>query len=336
MMHPRFCPRPCSPRVALGPRLLVRAMLCALVWLSCTCAHTGQQAAPVAARAGTLAHIADDVWVYTSSPAGFETRSYILDGPEGLVVLDTQFLPSAAAELITWAEARLEKRVVAALVLHANPDKFNGTATFEARGIPVWTSADVARAIPEVHALRKRWFYKRYQPDYPARAAAPRMLRETQTTFTAGGLTLALERVKNATSAAHLIVTHGAHLFVGDLVASGAHAWTELGHVYSWSRTLTALSTRAHTEGLTWVHPGRGPSGSPRLLERQVRYLDTLRAHITRAQAAGHTFAHAKASLWAHMRRDYPSYTYPLFAKLGLRATWETVVSQGAFRESIE
>ena len=76
---------------------------------------------------GTLMRFAPDprVLVYASNDWGFTTNTFLLEGPSGLVALDTQFLPSAAAEAIAKAEALTGKSVVAAVVLHANPDKFN-------------------------------------------------------------------------------------------------------------------------------------------------------------------------------------------------------------------
>ena len=50
------------------------------------------------------------VGVYVSRPWGFTTSSYWIEGPDGLIVVDTQFLPSAAADLLDRAEAHLRLR----------------------------------------------------------------------------------------------------------------------------------------------------------------------------------------------------------------------------------
>jgi glyoxylase-like metal-dependent hydrolase (beta-lactamase superfamily II) len=77
----------------------------------------------------TVARDDPAVGTYVSKPWGFNTSSYWIEGPKGLVVIDTQFLPSAAAEAVHWAEKLTSKKATHALVLHANPDKFNGTET---------------------------------------------------------------------------------------------------------------------------------------------------------------------------------------------------------------
>ncbi|HLL53067.1 MAG TPA: hypothetical protein VK447_05935, partial [Myxococcaceae bacterium] len=83
------------------------------------------------------------VGTYVSSSWGFNTSSYWIEGPEGLILIDTQFLLSAADEFVTWAEKVTGKKAVLAIVLHANPDKFNGTSVLRKRGIKVVTSAQV-------------------------------------------------------------------------------------------------------------------------------------------------------------------------------------------------
>src|SRR5579884_751926 len=85
------------------------------------------RAAVVLAHPDPYAYADARVGRYVSSNWGFSTNSYWIEGPEGLVVVDTQFLPSAAAEMVSWAEQATGKKVVLAVVLHPNPDKFNGT-----------------------------------------------------------------------------------------------------------------------------------------------------------------------------------------------------------------
>ncbi len=136
----------------VAPALLAAATL--------GCAATTLPRATLTLEAGTDPRVG----TYVSKPWGFSTSSYWIEGPDGLVLIDTQFLPSAAIEAVTWAEQVTGKKVVTAIVLHPNPDKYNGTAVLQARGIEVLTSAQVAAAIPSVHEGRKRSFYARYKP----------------------------------------------------------------------------------------------------------------------------------------------------------------------------
>jgi glyoxylase-like metal-dependent hydrolase (beta-lactamase superfamily II) len=104
----------------------------------------------------------------------------------GVVLIDTGFLSSGAVDLVERAERATGKKVVEAIVLHANPDKFNGTAVLQARGVRVVTSAPVAALIPAVHAKRVGWFGKRYAPDYPIEAATPDVFGDATTADRSG------------------------------------------------------------------------------------------------------------------------------------------------------
>jgi alkyl sulfatase BDS1-like metallo-beta-lactamase superfamily hydrolase len=90
------------------------------------------------------------VGTYVSSTRGFSTSSYWIEGRDGLILIDTQFPPSAAEEFLDWAERTTGKRARLAIVLHANPDRFNGTAVLNRRGLPVVTSAQVRALIPGI------------------------------------------------------------------------------------------------------------------------------------------------------------------------------------------
>ena len=107
------------------------------------------------------------VGVYTSPVKSFSTASYWLVGQGGLVMLDTQFLPKEGLEALQKAQTATGKKASHALVLHPNPDKFNGTAAYQALGVQVLTAEQVAREIPAVHVIRLGWFADDFKPDYP-------------------------------------------------------------------------------------------------------------------------------------------------------------------------
>jgi glyoxylase-like metal-dependent hydrolase (beta-lactamase superfamily II) len=84
-----------------------------------------------------------DIGVYTSPVKSFSTASYWIEGVNGVVLIDTQFLPKEGIAAVELAEKTTGKRVTTAIVLHPNPDKFNGTLTLQQRGIKVITSTPV-------------------------------------------------------------------------------------------------------------------------------------------------------------------------------------------------
>lgn len=277
-------------------------------------------AAVTLAHSDRWAHTDARVGTYVSSNWGFSTNTFFIEGPDGVVVIDTQFLPSAAAEMIDWVERTTGKRIVLAVVLHPNPDKYNGTATLQAHGVRVVTSEQVARLIPSVHEKRMRSFYARYAPDYPRTAPTLESFGEQSTDLTGGGLRLHAYVMGPGCSDAHVVVEWEGHLFPGDLVASQSHSWLELGHTEEWLQRIAELRAMHPL----YVHPGRGPSGGPELLDAEDKYLRDVTARVA-AEKPRETppppeaIARIKQAIVA----DYPSYDYDVFLDIGLPAEWE-------------
>lgn len=291
-------------------------------------------AAEPAAQGGTWSRIPDAPRVgrYVSSKWGFSTVSYWIEGDAGVVLVDTQFLPSAAEELLAIAERETGKPVVTAIVLHANPDKFNGTATLQARGIEVLTSAQVLEKIPEIHQERTAAFGERYAPDYPTELPRPASFGEADVVLERAGLRLDLRVLGPGCSGAHVALTWEGHLFAGDLVASGAHSWMELGLSDQWLARVDELAALRPTH----VHPGRGASGGPELLAAQAEYLRGVQARVSsehaKLTAGGHAPSEAEveqalARVRTAIEREYPGYGFAVFLKIGLPAEWRRVAA---------
>jgi glyoxylase-like metal-dependent hydrolase (beta-lactamase superfamily II) len=200
---------------------------------------------------------AEALGAFTSVPWGFDTNTYWIEGPTGVVVIDTQFLPSEAERAAHIIEQQTHKRIVLAIVLHPNPDKFNGADVFRAHGARVVTSAQVLAQIPAVAARRRQAFLARYTPDYPDHDPVVEAFGDTDTTLTAGGVDVRLHVLGRGCSEAHVVAEYNGHLFGGDLLVSHTHAWLELGHVREWLRRVDEMEA-LHPRR---VHPGRGPSG---------------------------------------------------------------------------
>lgn len=266
------------------------------------------------------------IGVYTSLPWGFETASYWIEGPEGLVVIDTQFLPSASAEVIEAAESITGKKVKLALVLHPNPDKFNGTATFQARGIKVVTSAQVLAKIPEVHEDRSRSFEKRYRPDYPTELPKPESFGDADTELSAGGVAVKVRVLGPGCSAAHVVADYDGHVFVGDLVGNGTHAWLEIGEAEAW---LTRLQEIAALKP-RFVHPGRGRTGGPELLDWEAGYLRRVLEEVAKEKPTLPPPEGAIARVEQRILQAYPGLGYDIFLSLGLPAVWRKQAEKAA------
>ena len=256
---------------------------------------------------------------YVSSGWGFATSTFWIEGPEGVVLLDAQFLPSAAEEAIVAAERVTRKKVVAAIVLHPNPDKFNGTATFQARGIKVLTSSQVLAKIPEVFASRTQSFGDRYKPDWPTETPRPESFGEATTKLQLAGLELTAHVLGPGCSDAHVVVSWEGHVFVGDLVANGAHSWLEIGRTDAWLERLGEIEAMAPRQ----VHPGRGRSGGAALLTAEREYLQAVIDLVAAEKPTMPPDLAGLSRVRQALERRYPNHRFPVFLEIGLPAEWE-------------
>ncbi|MBI5513102.1 MAG: MBL fold metallo-hydrolase [Deltaproteobacteria bacterium] len=276
------------------------------------CASTQRRLAP-----GVFA--ADPrVGCYVSSPWGFRTSSYWIEGPTGLLLIDTQFLPSAAERALAAAQEATGKRAELAVVLHANPDKYNGTGVYRGRGIRVVSARQVVERIPEIDVERRGFFAERYAPDYPTALTLPESFGDASTSLHAGGVYVRAQVLGPGCSNAHVVLEFDGHVFPGDLIASRNHAWLKEANIDAWLQRLEdlrALNPR-------FVHPGRGPSGGPELIDQQEEYLRLVQRLVAEAHPTAQDDEAAQDRVRAAVEARYPGYGFAVFLRLGVPAEW--------------
>jgi len=283
-----------------------------VVLLSCAAPQRGHLCSNSAQEQGDAR-----VGQYISSDWSFETSSFWLEGPEGLILIDTQFLPSALRKEINYAERVTGKEVKLAIVLHPNPDRFNGTAWLTSQDVPVVTSDQVRDLIADVHAKWSPAFFEKYkQGGYPRTLVLPDSFGDSTREIHAAGLTLKAHVLGSGCSPAHVVVEWEGHLFVGDLIANGTHSWFENGRTDEWLHRIEEL--RALNP--KWIHPGRGLTAGPELLDRQTEYLRTVVEAVAAERQKGLPHREALARLMEKMTQRYPDYRYPLFLPMLLGA----------------
>lgn len=269
---------------------------------------------------------AHEVGSYTSPQRSFSTVTYWIAGPQSTVLIDTQFLPKEGVAALREAERSSGKKVSHALVLHPNPDKFNGTAALQAIGVRVMTSAQVADQIPAVHSIRVVWFADEYKPDYPREAAMPIVFGDRTQQVDWSGVKIKLHVLGPGSSAAHVVAQVDDAVFVGDLVNVDNHAWLELGRIDDWLRRLDDIRAMKATR----VFPGRGKSGGPELIERQAEYLRFVQRLVQAERPNGPLGWYTKLKLQHAIERQFPALGYPLFMREGLAAVWREEAAKRA------
>jgi len=258
------------------------------------------------------------VGTFVSSPWGFSTSSYWIEGPTGLILVDAQFLPSAAERFVDAAERETGKRAELAIVLHANPDKYNGAGVLRRRGVRVVSARQVVERIPTIDEERRRFFAKRYRPDYPETLTLPESFGDATTQLTGGGATVTAHMLGAGCSNAHVVVEFDGHVFPGDLVAHQNHSWLKEADLDAWLARMDDI--RAMRPRV--VHPGRGPNGGPALLDAETRYLQLAQRLVREASPRGEPDPQAVERIRAEIDRAYPGYGFAVFLALGIPAEW--------------
>jgi glyoxylase-like metal-dependent hydrolase (beta-lactamase superfamily II) len=263
-----------------------------------------------------------DIGTYTSPQKTFSTASYWIEGVDGIVMIDTQFLPKEGLLAVQQAERATGKKVVAAIVLHPNPDKFNGTEAYQARGIKVLASRQTIELIAAVHDIRLGWFFDEYSPDYPKLAAKPTAFGDKTTELNLAGLSIKLHVLGKGASGAHVVVQYEKSLFVGDLINPTNHAWLELGYASDWLIRLNEIKALEADK----IYPGRGLAGGVELISNQAAYLSNVRTWVraekqnSNAKELGFFTKH---KLQSKIEDAYPQLGYKLFMRDGLAAVWK-------------
>ncbi|WP_233595738.1 MULTISPECIES: MBL fold metallo-hydrolase [Corallococcus] len=256
---------------------------------------------------------------YISSEWSLQTASYWIEGPNGLVLIDTQLLPSALRKELAFAKERTGKEVKLAIVLHPNPDRFNGTALLKELGVPVITSDQVRALIPAVHA---KWaptlFEKYWNGRYPRELVLADGFGDSTRELSAAGLTLKAHVLGTGCSPAHVVIEWEGHLFTGDLVARATHPWFENGRVDAWLQRLDELRALKPK----WIHPGRGLPGGPELLDAQAAYLQAVSEEVTAERKAAHPSSDPIATVTDKVTRRFPDYRHPSLLPALVKGEW--------------
>jgi len=316
--------------VSTVPRSLSRRgfVASACILSACAGAGAGGKGRLEGAQGGTAAKFVGDprIGQYVSNGWTFATSSFWISGPEGLVLVDTQFLPSIGLEAAALAEKATGQIIKTAVVLHANPDKFNGTTALQQRGVEVLTAQQVLDAMPPIHKKRVDAFYDRYKPDYPLEMPNPSVFGSATTQLSRAGLALTAHVMGPGCSDAHVVLQFEDHVFVGDLVASEAHSWLEIGKTDEWIKRILEIEAMKPR----FVHPGRGPSGGPELLTNQRKYLEEVITLMAAEKPAGEPDEAALGRVKAQLEQRYPRHRFAVFLAIGLPAEWRRQAAQTA------
>lgn len=284
--------------------------------------------------------------VFTSDATGFDTHTYFYDTGKEVVVFDAQFTEPLARKAIEAIRAKTTNPIRYVVVLHPNPDKFNGVGPFRAAGAKIVASKSTASAIPGVHAYKKHYFVniaKMFaEADYPPEAKVDITFEKELSLPLARNKVVLRELAHTGVSTTQTVAYIPAlkALLVGDLVHHAAHAWLEGGIVdgqprpdlASWKLALGELMAYPHAV----VYGGRGtPADVGHAVCEQGLYLDGMKAVVKsyiaglgdrRSELSGPNAGQHYKALAQLAAEAFPSYTLPYMIEYGVYGYVNTLV----------
>lgn len=241
---------------------------------------------------------------YTAAEAQFSVKTWLVETPKGVVVIDTQFTVSEAKAARKKVES-LKKPILAVLLTHAHPDHVNGTGELLAGlQVPVVALESVKNVLTEIDGPKRAYWGPIVKDEYPKTTVFPTKLLKAGESVTFDGVEFKAVDVGIGESADETVWVVGEHAFVGDLVMNKVHPWLAEGHSAKW---LESLGVAAKLAGVKKVYPGHGEAGGVELYDWQKRYLETYRANVKELAKGKPTLDDAaKKELEARMEKFLP------------------------------
>ncbi len=207
-------------------------------------------------------------------------NSFLVHGPEGVVVVDGQ-LTVSDAEKVQQAVRSTGRPLAGVLLTHPHPDHYAGAGVVAAEGEPIIATKAVDAVIRADDAAKDSLVGPMMGDQWPTERRFPDQLLESGETVELAGL--AFEVHETGPGESHMDCLwwlDDRTVFAGDIAYHDMHAYLADGHADAWRSTLAQLERELHDDVV--LHLGHGASAGRSVLSAQRRYVDAFVEAVSR------------------------------------------------------
>jgi glyoxylase-like metal-dependent hydrolase (beta-lactamase superfamily II) len=249
--------------------------------------------------------VAPVVHTYRSGETGLFVNSYLVEGADGVVAVDTPLLLSDGRAFRARLEA-LKKPLLGVLITHPHPDHYNTTTELLAgTDVPVIAHRDVDREIRANDDAKRAQWGPMFGDEWPASATFPDRLVGDEECVELGDLRFTAWDFGPGESRSETVwlLGGGETAFVGDLAFNGTHSYLADGSTEPWVRAIDRAEESL--AGVRTLYVGHGAPTGPAVLAEQRRYLLMVREAIARAAGARAHLSQDEADRVASLMERY-------------------------------
>lgn len=260
------------------------------------------------------------IHVFASNEPAFLVNSFVVETPQSLVLVDTQFLNSSAQQLCQFIQQR-NKPLAAILITHPHPDHFNGTATVLSHwpGTPVHATQSTLDVMRQTEAAKREAWTPSYGSDYPASTAFPDHLIEPGKPIVVDGVELLVDDLGAGESADITVVylPQTQALIASDLLYHRVHPWLAEGRTAAWLDQLKVVHDR-YSDAKT-VYAGHGAAADRQALREQADYLNRFRALVrSGVRDLSKVQETERAAIAEQVRASHPGYPLAMLIEMNV------------------
>jgi glyoxylase-like metal-dependent hydrolase (beta-lactamase superfamily II) len=226
--------------------------------------------------------VAATVHTYRSGETGLFVNSYLVEGADGVVAIDSPLLISDGRAFRARFEA-LKKPLLGVLVTHPHPDHYNTvTELLAGEGTPVIAQPDVDREIRANDDAKRAEWGPMFGDEWPTSATFPNRTAGDEETVEFGDLRFTAWDFGPGESRSETVwlLGDGESAFVGDLAYNGTHSYLADGRIDAWLQAIDRAEEALADVRTLYV--GHGAPAGPAVLAEQRRYLLMVREAIRR------------------------------------------------------